>query len=70
MSKDLANMRVNASEVFLNSAVQMKAAREGLRSSGKLIAREMRSNLAALRSLARVAWAYWVASVPRTMKSL
>ena len=70
MSMDLAAMRANASEGFLHSAVQMGAAREGLRSSGKLMAREMRTSLSALMFLARVAWAYWVANVPRTMMSL
>ncbi len=70
MSMDFVDMRVSASEGFLHSVVQVKAAREGLRSSGKLMAREMRSSLSALRSLSRVAWAYWVANVPRTMRSL
>ncbi len=70
MSMDFADMRVNASEGFLHSAVQVKATREGLRSSGKLRAREMRSSLYALRSLSRVACAYWVANVPRTIRSL
>ncbi len=70
MSMDLADMRLNASEGFLHSAVQVKATREGLRSFGKLRAREMRSSLSALKSLPRVACAYWVASVPRTMRSL
>ena len=70
MSMDLADMRVNASEGFLYSAVQVVATREGLRNSGKLIAREMRSSLSALGSQSRVAWAYWVASVPMPMRSL
>jgi len=69
MSMDLANMRVNASEGFLQSAVHVKATRESLRSCGKLMAREIGFNLSTLRSLSRVAWAYWVASVPRTMRS-
>ncbi len=50
--------------------MQVEAAREDLRSSGKLMAREMRYSMSALGSLSRLAWAYWVASVPRTMKSL
>ena len=70
MRMDLADMRVNASVGFLQSAVYVKAARVGLRSSGKLRAREMRSSLSALRSLSRVACAYWVESVPRAMRSL
>ena len=70
MSMDLAAIRVNASEGFLHSAVQVRAAREVFRSYEKLMAREMRSSLFALRYLSRVAWAYWVASVPRTMRSL
>ena len=70
MSMDLADTRVNASEGFLHSAVHVKAARDGLRSSGKLRAREMRSSMSALKSLPRVVCAYWVASVPRTMRSL
>ena len=70
MSMVFADTRVNASEGFFHTAVQEKAAREGLRSSGKLMAREMRYSMYASRSLSRVAWAYWVASVPRTMRSL
>ena len=70
MGMDLADMRVNASEGFFHSAVQVKATREGLRSSGKLRAREMRSSLSALNSLSRVTWAYWVASVQMTMRSM
>jgi hypothetical protein len=70
ISIDFADMRVNASEGFLHRAVQVEAAREGLRSSGKLRAREMRSSLSALRSLSRVACAYWVANVPRAIRSL
>jgi hypothetical protein len=70
MSMDFAAMRVNASEEFLQSVVQVGAAREGLRRYGKLMAREMWSIMSALRSLARVAWAYWVASVPRTRRVL
>ena len=48
-SIDFADLRVNASKGFLHNAVQVKAAREGLRSSGKLKARELRSSLSALR---------------------
>ena len=70
MSMNLARIRVKVSEGFLHSAVQAKAARVGLRSSGKFRAREMRLSLSALRSLSRVACAYWVASVPRATRSL
>ena len=70
MSMDFADMRVNASEGFLHNAVQVEASREGLRSSGKLRAREIRSSLSALRSLSRVACAYWVANVPGAIRSL
>ena len=70
MSIDFADMRVKASEGFLHNAVQVEASREGLRSSGKLRAREIRSSLSALRSLLRVACAYWVANVPRAIRSL
>ena len=70
MRMDYAEMRVNASEGFLQSAVKVGAAREVLRSSGRLIAHETRSNLSSLRSLARVVWACLVASVPSTMRSL
>jgi len=71
MSMDLADMRVNVSKGVWHSAVQVKATRVGLLSSSrKLWAREIRSSLFALRSLSRVACAYWVASVPRTMRSL
>jgi len=70
MSMDFADMRVNASEGFLHNAVQVKAAREGLRSYGKLRAREMRFRLPASRYLPRVACAYWVTNVPRAIRSL
>ena len=70
ISMDFADMRVNASEGFLHNAVQVEASREGLRSSGKFKAREMRSSLSALRSLSRVACAYWVANVPSAIRSL
>jgi len=55
---DLVDMMANAFEGFLHSAVQVKAAREGLRKSGKLRAREMQSSRSALMSLSRVACAY------------
>ena len=58
MSMDLARIRVNAYEGFLHSALQVKAARVGLRSSGKFMARDIRLSLSALRSLSRVACAY------------
>ena len=70
MSMNLARIRVNASEGFFHRAVQVKAARVGLRSSGKFRARKIRLSLSALRSLSRVACAYWVASMPRATRSL
>ena len=51
MSMDLARIRVNASEEFLHSAMHVKAARVGLRSSRKFRARKIRLSLSALRSL-------------------
>ena len=58
MRMDFAAIRVNASERFLQSVVQVRADSEFLRSSRKLVAREMRFNLSSLRSLARMARAY------------
>ena len=62
---DLAAMRVKASEGFLQNVVQVCAACEILRSSGKLRALEIRSSLSASPSRVRVAWAYYVANMVR-----
>ena len=65
-----AAMRMKASEGELQRAMQVGEVLEGLRKSYKLRAREMRSIARGLGSRKRVAWAYCMAIVPRTMRAL
>lgn len=69
MKMDLAAMRVNASEGFLQYAEIVCAVFEVLRSSAKLNALEMRSSFSAFWSRVRVACAYCVARVASTTRA-
>ncbi len=65
-----AAMSVKAFEGELHNAMQVDAVLDGLRRSIKLSARKRRSSVSAFGSLKPVAWAYCVATVPRTIKAL